>query len=110
MDTAAAPPFEALRGVPQGDIPSPLCWDLFEDIVLCALDAINWGDILVRDGHGGLNRALNKCYADDMIILAAKKEALQQKADIMSAIAILFKMKTNTTNLRRFLLEYGGGT
>ena len=24
-----APPFEALRGVPQGDVPSPLCWDLF---------------------------------------------------------------------------------
>ena len=38
MDTSA---FEALRGVPQGDIPSPLCWDLFEDIVLCALDAIS---------------------------------------------------------------------
>ena len=42
MNTSAAPPFEALRGVPQGDIPSPLCWDLFGDIVLCALDAIDW--------------------------------------------------------------------
>ena len=107
MDTSAAPPFEALRGVPQGDIPSPLCWDLFEDIVLCALDAINWGDILVRDGHGELRKALNKCYADDLLILAAKREALQQKADIMSAIAIIFKMKINTTKLRLFLLEHG---
>ena len=38
-------------------------------------------------------KALNKCYADDLLILAAKREALQQKADIMSAIAIIFKMK-----------------
>jgi hypothetical protein len=75
--------------------------------VLCALDAINWGDILVRDGHGELRKALNKCYADDLLILAAKREALQQKADIMSAIAIIFKMKINTTKLRLFLLEHG---
>ena len=56
----------------------------------------------MRDGHGALRHALNKCYADDLLILAAKKEALQQKADIMSAIAILFKMKINITNLRLF--------
>ena len=75
--------------------------------MLCALDALDWGDILVRDGHGELRKALNKCYADDLLILAAKREALQQKADIMSAIAIIFKMKINTTKLRLFLLEHG---
>ena len=61
----------------------------------------------MRDGHGALRHALNKCYADDLLILAAKKEALQQKADIMSVIAILFKMKINITKLRLFLLEHG---
>ena len=61
----------------------------------------------MRDEHGVLRHALNKCYADDILILAAKKEALQQKADIMSAIAILFKMKINITKLRLFLLEHG---
>ena len=42
-----------------------------------------------------------------MLIIAARKKALQDKANITSAIAILFKMKINETKLRLFLLEHG---
>ena len=37
----------------------------------------------------------------------SEEKTLQDKADIMSAIAILFKMKINVTKLRLFLLEHG---
>ena len=107
IDKKEALPFEALRGVPQGDVPSPLCWDLFEDIVLTALDAILMNKVTVREGTGHLFPASDKCYADDLLIVTARLKALQDKADIMSAIAILFKMKINETKLRLFLLEHG---
>ena len=55
IDKGEAPPFEALRGVPQGDVPSPLCWDLFEDIVLTALDAILMNKIIVREHRKALS-------------------------------------------------------
>ncbi len=40
-------------------------------------------------------------------MIAERKKAMQYKTDIMSAIAILFKVKINETKLRLFLLEHG---
>ena len=48
IDKEEAPPFEALRGVPQGDVPSPLCWDLFEE------NKILMNKIIVRESAGKL--------------------------------------------------------
>ena len=103
----SAPPFTAARGVGQGDNHSPLTWLLFEDIILCAMDAVNTDPLYLQRAGLDLLKANDLCYADDLLTICGQLSGLQAKADIMSAMALIFKLKFNKTKLRLFLRESG---
>ena len=104
---SSAPPFIAKRGVGQGDNHSPLTWLLFEDIILCAMDAVKADPLYLQRAKLNLEKANDLCYAGDLLTICGQLAGLQAKADIMSAMALIFKLKFNKTKLRLFLQESG---
>ena len=102
-----APPFSAIRGIGQGDNHSPLTWILFEDIILCAMDSMQKDPFYIQKGACSVRVASDMCYADDLLTISGRLSGLQAKADIMSALALIFKLRFNTSKLRLFLCESG---
>ena len=99
--------FNAEKGTGQGDKLSPLIWDAFCDILLSALDEHKGGEFFTQD-HLGVNRKTpDIAYADDIISLQGTMESLQDKADIISAFAILLNMELAIPKLRAFAIEWG---
>ena len=77
---APAPPFNAKRGVGQGDVDSTLIWNCFMDILLCALDTTEKDIYKIKGQHDTIDCDCNSiAYADDMQSITASKEALQKK-------------------------------
>ena len=107
FDSPAAP-FIAKRGVGQGDVDSTLIWNCFMDILLCALDTEEQDIFKVKGPHDIIHSdSTSIAYADDMQSIAASREALQKKADIVSAFSITFRIKINLTKLRTLLVQHG---
>ena len=104
---SSAPPFKAVRGIGQGDNHSPLTWILFEDIILCALENVRKDPLYKYKVNGDMQPAKDLCYADDLLTVSGQLSGLQAKADLMSAFALIFKLKFNKPKLRLFLQESG---
>ena len=110
LDVSEAPPFTAQRGIGQGNNHSPLTYNCTEDIVLTALDDLELepsgtSPLYSRAAENNLRAVEDPCYADDLLSLCGCLADLQTKADLMSAMAMIFKLKFNMKKLRLFLLE-----
>ena len=59
-----------------------------------------------RVAENDLRSVVDPCYADDLLSLCGCLKDLQTKADLMSAMAMIFKLKFNMKKLRLFLMEF----
>ena len=98
--------FSTEKGVGQGDIPSPLLWVAAFDIPLTALGMVN-SRFKVLDIASAATDVTDIAYADDLISIVGTPEALQDKADIMSAWCLSSGVKMNTSKLRTFGISWG---
>ena len=99
--------FFAMRGVGQGDTPSPFIWNAFFDILLVALKLGTQSKFWVRGRNDKLHTLADTAYADDMLSPGSDLVILQQKADIVSAFAIIFSFDIAIDKLRSLLMEWG---
>ena len=97
--------FSCDRGTGQGDVGSPSNWLAFMDILLVALKYVYAPFYTRANSH--LEPAGDNCFADDMLSLASRHAAMQQKADIVSAFAIVFGMEVRSDKLRAFHYSFG---
>ena len=78
------------------------------DILLCALDTAEKDIYKIKGQHDTIDSDCNSiAYADDMQSITASKEALQKKANIVSAFSITFRIKINLSKLRTLLVQHG---
>jgi len=99
--------FFAMRGVGQGDTPSPFIWNAFFDILLVALKLGTKSQFWVRGRDDKLHSLSDTAYADDMLSPGSDLVILQQKADIVSAFAIIFNYDIAIDKLRSLFMEWG---
>jgi hypothetical protein len=76
--------FSTEKGIAQGDISSPPLWVAAFDVPLTALSVVKSG-FKVLDLCNLAVEVTDIAYADDLFSIVATPEALQDKADIMSA-------------------------
>ena len=98
--------FIALRGVGQGDTPSPFIWDAFFDILLVALKLGTKGKFWVRARGDTLVSLKDQAYADDSLTPCSDLLTLQRKADIVSTFAMIFGFEISIIKLRSFLMQW----
>ena len=70
------------------------------------MDSVQKDPFYVQQG-GSIKVAPDMCFADDLLTISGQLSGLQAKADIMSAFALIFKLKFNNAKLRLFLCEPG---
>jgi hypothetical protein len=101
--------FHPMRGVAQGDVPSPLNWVAFFDILLRALEYRDpqFKDVMIRDSEGVLHSVSDVAYVDDLMTMVASQEALQHTADIVSGFCAIFGLTMVPEKLRAFLQQWG---
>jgi len=99
--------FRAGRGTGQGDPLSPLIFACCLDPLLCALADVAGGEFFVQ-GLRQVSRAVpNIAYVDDAISITGSFQALQAKADIMSAFAMVINIELSLKKLRTFAVQWG---
>jgi hypothetical protein len=99
--------FIAIRGVGQGDTPSPFIWDAFFDILLVALKLGTKGKFWLRARQDKLVSLKDQAYADDSLTPCSDIETLQRKADIVSTFAMIFGFDISIKKLRSLIMEWG---
>ena len=82
--------FQTKKGTGQGDIPSPLLWVAALDTLLTVLRK-HKSEFKTMDLEGQSHPVETIAFADDLLSIEAKSEALQKKADIISAWCILYR-------------------
>ena len=82
-----------LASLTQGDISSPHTWVVFFDIILRTLEQVDTDPFLLNDDQGCTRPAPDASYADNLVYLAATRQGLQAKADIVSACALILGLK-----------------
>jgi hypothetical protein len=98
--------FVAKRGAGQGDVPSPLNWVAFYDILLDALEEVK-GDTFTQSTRGTNSKAGESAYADDLLTKKALMTALQLQADVISTFCIIFGLRLSLAKFRSFALTWG---
>lgn len=91
-------PFEANRGVTQGDIISPTIFNVVVDaVVRYWLQIVSENNLDAMEGMGSRVRTLlSMFYADDGIIATRSDQYLQQTLDCLVEIFLRIGLKTNT--------------
>ncbi len=98
--------FKTLKGVGQGDIPSPLLWAAAFDTLLCALNFLNSNFANLDLGYNS-HEAADVCYTDDLISAVTSLMDLQAKADIVSGWCIIMGVKVSHAKFRTFGMDWG---
>jgi hypothetical protein len=98
--------FKAMKGVGQGDKPSPLYWVAVMDTLLSALRKRPSG-FRVQDMDGNTYPAEEMAYADDLQSMGASAAALQTKADIVSGWCQYTGIEISKTKMRTFGSHWG---
>ena len=99
--------FGAGRGTGQGDPLSPLIFACCMDPLICALEDVDGGDFYVQ-GLDQVSCAVpDIAYVDDAISITGTFKALQTKADIMSAFALVVNIELSLKKLRTFAVQWG---
>jgi exonuclease III len=104
--TATAQGFLGVTGTAQGDTPSPSNWTASFDIPLRALELAQTYPFMVRTDIT-VDYSQDLAFADDVYSLAARREGLQDKADVMSAAAAILGISFATTKLRTTAKSWG---
>ena len=99
--------FEAERGDCQGAPPSAPHWVGFFDILNRGLEVAKLDEIYLRTSKWKLGKAKDVAFVDDLQSVAPTMEALQGKADIVSAFAIVMGMLLSLHKLRFLVAHYG---
>jgi len=99
--------FRAGRGTGQGDPLSPLIFACCLDPLVCALADISDGSFFVQSLDQVSTVVPDIAYVDDAVSVTGTFEALQKKADVMSAFASLINIELSLKKLRTFAVQWG---
>ena len=99
--------FGAGRGTGQGDPLSPLIFACCLDPLVCALADVQGGGFFVQDLAQVSSAVPDIAYVDDAISITGTFDALQEKADVMSAFALLINIELSLKKLRTFAVQWG---
>jgi hypothetical protein len=99
--------FQQQRGIPQGDVASPMIWVAVFDIVLDALARAEQGTFYTKDRNGTTKLVTDVAYADDLVSLQGTAAGIQNKADMMSAVCLVLGFELATKKFRAFVLQWG---
>jgi hypothetical protein len=92
--------FSSQQGAGQGDKASPSVWIAVMDILLTGLRQAAPGDFVLEQSSGEQYIAPDLSYADDLITLSSTREAIQVKAEVVSAMAICLGLDIAVTKFR----------
>ena len=106
QDSGAASSFSTHQGTGQGDIVSPTLWTAFFDILLKTLQHGSVNNFFIRATEGNIVAQPDLAYADDLISISATPEALQHKADIVSAFALTFHLQLAVPKFRTAICHW----
>ena len=98
--------FQTCKGTGQGDIPSPLLWVAALDTLLTTLRRIP-SEFKTQDLSGMSHPVETIAFADDLLSIESTMEALQAKADIISAWCLLTGIEISVKKLRTFGVHWG---
>ena len=99
--------FQQRRGIPQGDVASPMIWVAVFDIVLDALELAERGTFYTKDRGGSTKLVKDVAYADDLFSLQGTAQGIQNKADMMSAACLILGFELAMKKFRAFVLQWG---
>ena len=105
-DSAIVKSFCPERGTGQGDPPSPLKWNAMFNIVATGLRLIEAEEAspkYVVGDDSSVYRQKDCLYADDTKAASMSAEALQRKADLISAFCIVLGLRLSESEIRRFV-------
>ena len=102
-DSLEALCFLAQLGAGQGTVDAPLNWNAVFDILLDALATVP-SDYRFHDIDCLQHSTVDTAAADDLLSACGTLQALQHKADIVSAFCIIFGLDIATTKLRTELV------
>ena len=93
------------KGTPQGDVSSPMNWVAIFDILLRSLARARGGEFWVRGDEEGPYTAADQAYMDDLISSTGTHEALQTRADIVSAFCLIFGISLSEHKFRQLAIN-----
>ena len=99
--------FTQERGIPQGDVVSPMIWVAVFDVVLDALQVAEQGTFYTKDRSGTTLPMEDVAYADDLVSVQGTHEGIQRKADMMSAACRILGFELATKKFRAFVYQWG---
>jgi hypothetical protein len=99
--------FTKETGTPQGDTPSALMWNVFEDILLVAISKCKEGRASFPTHDGQSITQESSAFVDDLTSFAGTYEGIQAEADIISAFCIIFGIELSIPKLRASRLQWG---
>jgi len=99
--------FSAERGTGQGDPLSPPIFACCLDPLLCALGSVHHGGFHVQGVDSVAFPVPDIAYVDDAISITGSFAAIQAKADIMSAFAVMINIELSLKKLRTFAIHWG---
>ena len=99
--------FTKETGTPQGDTPSALIWNAFEDILLVATSKCRAGRTSFPTHDGLAVEQESSAFVDDLTSFMGTYEGIQTEADIISAFCIIFGIEISITKLRAARLQWG---
>ena len=91
----------------QGNVDSTDKWAAFFDPLLFSLDMVDDGRFFFQTGGGGIEAAKDTAAADNLVSFAGTHEALQAKANLVSAFCLIFGLEVAAHKLRCFHLTWG---
>jgi hypothetical protein len=97
--------FMAKRGTGQGDVVSPLNWDVFYDIMLTALDG-EGDSFYIRSTNEEMVEQGDLAYSDDLVSISATTAGIQSKAEIVCAFMCIFQMAIAVPKLRLYWFDF----
>jgi hypothetical protein len=98
--------FRTMKGIGQGDMPSPLFWVAVLDTLLTGLRGIQ-SEFKIQDMQGNTFPMNEVAFADDLQTVAATAEELQRKADVVSGWCQLTSIKISHGKMRTYGVHWG---
>jgi ribonucleotide reductase beta subunit family protein with ferritin-like domain len=98
--------FKTMKGIGQGDMPSPLFWVAVLDTLLTGLREIQSG-FKLQDIKGNTFPMNEVAFADDLQTVAATAEELERKADVVSGWCQLTSIKISHGKMRTYGVHWG---
>jgi hypothetical protein len=92
--------FSSGKGCGQGDVQSTLIWCLLMDILVRCVHRHVKDDIIFPLPNGSYGKVRDTNYADDLLSFARTLEALQDKANIYSAVCSMVRLKLAAKKFR----------